>query len=188
MESTLLELRDRFSVREVRFDPYQMVATAQRLTQAGVPMVEFAQSVPNLTEASNNLYETIKGGNLLAYCDDQHRLAVHRSVAIETSRGWRIAKTRRRTASTWWSPSPWRRSAPRGTARPSVTATLRRETSGVASGFPKVSLAPTRRTRSATHERSVNVKPARAPSSTRLRPLLRRHAPTLVGRRAGAVR
>jgi len=34
----------------------------------------------------------IKGGNLLAYCEDQLRLAVHRSVAIETSRGWRIAK------------------------------------------------------------------------------------------------
>jgi phage terminase large subunit-like protein len=45
VEQTLLDLRDRFAVREVRYDPFQMVAVAQRLTQAGVPMVEFPQSV-----------------------------------------------------------------------------------------------------------------------------------------------
>ena len=57
IERTLLDLRRRFWVREVRFDPYQMQATAQRLTAQGVPMLEFPQSVPNLTEASTNLYE-----------------------------------------------------------------------------------------------------------------------------------
>jgi hypothetical protein len=92
IETTLLELRRRFYLREVRFDPYQMQAVAQRLTAAGLPMVEFAQSVPNLTEASTNLYELLKGRNLVAYADDDVRLAISRCVAIETSRGWRIAK------------------------------------------------------------------------------------------------
>ena len=92
VEKTLLELRRRFYLREVRYDPYQLVAVAQRLTAAGVPMVEFPQSVPNLTEASTNLYEMIKGRNLSAYPDEEMRLAVSRCVAIETSRGWRIAK------------------------------------------------------------------------------------------------
>ena len=92
IEKTLLDLRRLFRVREVRFDPYQMQATAQRLQRAGVPMVEFAQSVPNLTEASTNLYELIKGQNLIAYADADIRLAISRSVAIETTRGWRIAK------------------------------------------------------------------------------------------------
>jgi terminase large subunit-like protein len=92
IEKTLMELRRRFDVREVRFDPYQMQATAQRLVTAGLPMIEFAQSVPNLTEASTNLYEVIKGRNLAVYPDDDIRLAVSRCVAIETSRGWRIAK------------------------------------------------------------------------------------------------
>src|SRR6266481_4917670 len=55
-------------------------------------MVEFAQSVPNLTEASTNLYELTKGRNLTVYADDDLRLAVSRCVALETSRGWRIAK------------------------------------------------------------------------------------------------
>lgn len=92
IERTLLELKRRFWLREVRYDPYQMQASAQRLTAQGVPMLEFPQSVPNLTEASTNLYEIIKGRNLITYPDDDLRLAISRSVALETTRGWRIAK------------------------------------------------------------------------------------------------
>jgi phage terminase large subunit-like protein len=92
IEKSLLDLRRRFRVREVRLDPYQLVAVAQRLTAAGLPMVEFAQSVPNLTEASTNLYELLKGRNLVAYADGDLRLAVSRCVAIESSRGWKISK------------------------------------------------------------------------------------------------
>jgi phage terminase large subunit-like protein len=92
IENTLLDLRRRFHVREIFYDPYQLVAVAQRLTSASLPMVEFPQSVPNLTEASTNLYETIKGRNLIAYADDDIRLAISRAVALETTRGWRIAK------------------------------------------------------------------------------------------------
>jgi phage terminase large subunit-like protein len=92
IERTLLELQRRFYVREVRFDPYQMQSTAQRLTVAGLPMVEFPQSVPNLTEASTNLYEIVKGRNLIVYPDADIRLAMSRAVALETTRGWRIAK------------------------------------------------------------------------------------------------
>ncbi len=92
IEKSLLDLRSRFDVREVRYDPYQLIATAQRLTAAGLPMIEFPQSAPNLTEASSNLYELIKGRNLAVYADADLRLAVGRAVALETSRGWRIAK------------------------------------------------------------------------------------------------
>lgn len=74
------------------FDPYQLVAVAQRLTAAGLPMQEFPQTVSNLTEASTNLYELIKGRNLMAYPDADMRLSASRAVALETSRGWRIAK------------------------------------------------------------------------------------------------
>ena len=92
VEKSLLELRRRFDVREVRYDPYQLVSVAQRLTQQGLPMVEFPQTVGNLTEASSNLYEVVKGRNLIAYDDSDLRLAISRAVALETSRGWRIAK------------------------------------------------------------------------------------------------
>jgi phage terminase large subunit-like protein len=79
-------------VQEVRYDPWQMQAVAQRLAANRVPMVEFPQSSPRLTEASQNLFEVIKCNNLTAYADADIRLALQRSVAIETARGWRIAK------------------------------------------------------------------------------------------------
>jgi hypothetical protein len=40
----------------------------------------------------SNLYELIRGANLVVYPDDGLRLAISRAVAIETPRGWRIAK------------------------------------------------------------------------------------------------
>jgi Phage Terminase len=92
VEETLLDLKHRFRVREVRFDPYQMQASAQRMRKAGINMVEFPQSVPKLTSASQNLFELIKAQNIVAYRDKGLRLAVQRSVAVENPRGWRIAK------------------------------------------------------------------------------------------------
>jgi phage terminase large subunit-like protein len=92
IEATLLDLRSRFRVVKVLYDPYQMAATAQRLQRLGVPLEEFPQTVPNLTAASQNLYELIQGGNLAVYPDAAMRLAVSRAVAVETPRGWRIAK------------------------------------------------------------------------------------------------
>jgi phage terminase large subunit-like protein len=92
IEETLLDLKYRFKLREVYFDPHQMQASAQRLRKAGVNMVEFPQSNPNLTSASQNLYELIKAQSLVAYPDADIRLAIQRAIAVETSRGWRIAK------------------------------------------------------------------------------------------------
>jgi phage terminase large subunit-like protein len=92
VESTLLEMLERFQVRKVLYDPYQMQSVAQRMLSNRVPMEEFPQSVPNLTEASTNLYELIKGRNLSLYPDEQIRLAISRAVAVETSRGWKISK------------------------------------------------------------------------------------------------
>lgn len=92
IETTIRDFARRFDVREVRFDPYQMQAVAQRLMREGVRMVEFAQSVPNLTESSTNLYELVKGRGIVFYPDADIRLAFNRAVALETTRGWRIAK------------------------------------------------------------------------------------------------
>jgi phage terminase large subunit-like protein len=92
VETTVRDLRERFMVRKVLYDPYQMHAVAQRLQSAGVPMEEYPQSVPNLTQASQNLYELIEARNLIVYPSEAIRLAVSRVVAVETTRGWRISK------------------------------------------------------------------------------------------------
>src|SRR5262245_42773328 len=92
IERTVLELKQRFRLRKVLFDPWQMQATAQRLRARSIPIEEFPQSPGNLTEASQNLYELVKGRALSLYPDDGIRKAFSQSVAIEGSRGWRIAK------------------------------------------------------------------------------------------------
>jgi hypothetical protein len=48
------------------FDPYQMIASAQRLTREGVKMQEYPQTLSNLTESSQNLFDLIKGRNFSA--------------------------------------------------------------------------------------------------------------------------
>jgi phage terminase large subunit-like protein len=93
IEATLLDLHKRFAIVRCLFDPFQMQATAQRLTKAGLPIEEFPQSSPNLTSASQNLYELIQAQQLSCYADPGMRLAISRAVALETPRGWRISKT-----------------------------------------------------------------------------------------------
>jgi phage terminase large subunit-like protein len=92
IEETLIDLSHRFAVRAIRFDPYQLQATMQRLQKRGLPVREFPQTVPNLTIASQNLYELIESRSLTLYPDAAMRTAAGRAVAIETVRGWRIAK------------------------------------------------------------------------------------------------
>jgi hypothetical protein len=60
IEATVLDLKRRFRLRKALYDPFQMHASAQRLIKLGVKMEEYPQSVPNLTEASQNLYESIR--------------------------------------------------------------------------------------------------------------------------------
>jgi phage terminase large subunit-like protein len=92
IEKTVKDWRDRYRVRSVLYDPYQMAAVAQRLSAAGVRMREYPQSVPNLVAMGSNLYELIKGRGIVAYPDEAIRLAVSRTIALETQRGWRLAK------------------------------------------------------------------------------------------------
>jgi Terminase large subunit, ATPase domain len=92
IEETLRDLKQRFAIRKVLYDPYQIQATAQRLARAGIRIEEFPQSLPNITNASQNLYELISGHNITLYADRVIRLAMTRAIAVETARGWKIAK------------------------------------------------------------------------------------------------
>jgi phage terminase large subunit-like protein len=69
-----------------------MQATAQRLTKAGLRIIEFAQTQANLTAASQNLFDLIEDRRLVLYPDVGMRLAISRTVALEKPRGWRIDK------------------------------------------------------------------------------------------------
>ena len=92
IEATIIDLCSRFSVQAIKFDPWQMASVSQRLLRLGAPMTEFAQTSGNLTDSTSNLYELIKAQNLSVYADADMRLSISQAVAVETPRGWRIAK------------------------------------------------------------------------------------------------
>jgi phage terminase large subunit-like protein len=92
IEAMLLDWNTRFLLRKVFFDPFQMVAVAQRLAKAGIPIEEFPQTMPNLTAAITNLFELIQSRQLVLYPDANMRLAVSRAIIVESSRGWRLDK------------------------------------------------------------------------------------------------
>lgn len=96
IEAEIVDLCGRFDVRAIRYDPWQMASLAQRLVKRAVPMQEFPQTSGNLTDASSNLYELIKGENLAVYPDEAMRTSISQAIAVETPRGWRIAKEKQR--------------------------------------------------------------------------------------------
>ena len=92
IESYLLKLNDDYPIAVILFDPYQFHRSATTLKVAGLPMEEFPQTTGNLTAMGQNLFELIKHKNIVLYEDEDLRKSANQAVAIESSRGWRIAK------------------------------------------------------------------------------------------------
>jgi len=92
VEAYLKDLAKDYTIREVRFDPYQFARSSQTLAKLGIRMVEFPQTQDRLTSMSQNLYDLVKGGGLVLYRDRQMRDHAQKATAKETVRGWRIVK------------------------------------------------------------------------------------------------
>jgi phage terminase large subunit-like protein len=92
MEAYIRELDKGFDVVEVRYDPFQFHRSATTLTQAKINMVEFPQTVPNMTEAGQALYDAVKHRTMKLYKDDELRKEACFAVGKETPRGMRIVK------------------------------------------------------------------------------------------------
>ncbi len=92
MEAYLLDLYAGYSLRSVKYDPFQFHRSATTLAKKGLPMQEYPQTVPNLTEIGQNLYDLVEYGNLILYgCKDLRQEAAS-SIAKDTGRGLRIVK------------------------------------------------------------------------------------------------
>jgi phage terminase large subunit-like protein len=92
IERTILEWRKHFMLRKVYFDPFQMVSVSQRLAKQGVKIEEYAQTIPNLTAATSNLFDLISARQLIAYPNAAMRLTISRAIIVESARGWRLDK------------------------------------------------------------------------------------------------
>lgn len=92
IERTLRAWHKSFRLQQVLFDPYQMMAVAQRLAAARLKIEEYPQTLPNLTAATSNLFDLIQARQLALYPDAGMRLAISRAIIVESARGWRLDK------------------------------------------------------------------------------------------------
>jgi phage terminase large subunit-like protein len=92
MEKYLVELHRGYSLRSVYYDPYQFHRSATTLKKKGLPMVEYPQTVPNLTEIGQNIYDLVEYENIALYACKDLRLEASCAIGKETGRGIRIAK------------------------------------------------------------------------------------------------
>jgi len=92
MEKYLLELHQNYTLASVKFDPYQFHRSALTLRKQGLPMQEFPQTVGNLTEMGQNLFDLVEYSGIVLYPSKDLRLEAQSAVAKETERGLRIVK------------------------------------------------------------------------------------------------
>jgi phage terminase large subunit-like protein len=94
----ILRLKSLFSVTEVYYDPTQFHQVSVELLKRGVNMLELSQTNQNLVAISKNLYDLLKGGNLVTYEDELAAQHISKTVSVDTGRGFRIVKERSRDA------------------------------------------------------------------------------------------
>lgn len=92
IETYVRELCGRMDVREILCDPWQMARSIATLKAAGLPIREFPQTTGNCTLMGQALFDALKGRQVRLYADEELRQQALNTVAVESSRGWRIAK------------------------------------------------------------------------------------------------
>ena len=91
IKKEILRLWHSGNVRSVTYDPYQLHSIALELEKSGVRMVELPQTMARV-EADQALYDAIIGKTLRHYGDPTLTEHVRNAVAVETPRGFRLAK------------------------------------------------------------------------------------------------
>jgi phage terminase large subunit-like protein len=92
MEAYIKVLSRNFDIAEVRYDPFQFHRSATTLTKEGINMVEFPQTVGNLTDMGQCLFDAVKHQSLKLYADAEMRKEASFAAGKETPRGMRIIK------------------------------------------------------------------------------------------------
>ena len=92
IERFLRELCKGAKVERIVCDPYQLHRSITTLRREGLPIEEYPQTLPNLTAAGQALYDLLRSRRLRLYRDQELRQQALNTVAVESPRGWRIAK------------------------------------------------------------------------------------------------
>jgi len=92
LEKHLWELCRKFRVASILVDPYQAHRSITTLQSAGLPIKEFPQTSGNVTRMGSTLFDVLKSKSIRLYEAPELRAQALSTIAIETGRGFRIAK------------------------------------------------------------------------------------------------
>jgi phage terminase large subunit-like protein len=93
VEEHIVALCQRFDVQMVAFDKHLFIGSAQRLEEAGAPMLEYPQNNSKMVPATQLLHEVIADRRLRHGGDPTARSHALAAVVAETEMGLRIRKT-----------------------------------------------------------------------------------------------
>jgi phage terminase large subunit-like protein len=91
----VLDLHKRGQIAVVTADPFQLHTCILKWEKAGIKVIEMAQTGARV-EADQGLYDAINSRSLRHYNDPALNEAIQNAVAIETPRGFRLAKEKTR--------------------------------------------------------------------------------------------
>lgn len=92
----LRRLDKAFRLRQVGYDPRFFDVPAKMLSDEGLPMIEFPQSVERMTAAIGGLYEAVKRGEIAHDGDLEFTGQILNAVARYNERGFTLAKAKSR--------------------------------------------------------------------------------------------
>jgi phage terminase large subunit-like protein len=92
VEAYLRDLNARYRVQSIVVDPFQMVRSIETLKREGLRIRELPQTSATTTQMGQILFEQLNGRTLRLYPAADLRAQALNTVAVESSRGWRIAK------------------------------------------------------------------------------------------------
>ncbi len=92
VEEYLRDLYERYFVQKILCDPYQLHRSIMTLQAAGLPIEEFPQTTANTTRMGQTLFDLLNGKNLRLYSAADLRSQALNTIAVESPRGWRLAK------------------------------------------------------------------------------------------------
>lgn len=92
IEEYILEMRRKFNIVSIIYDPRDMHQTMTRLRSMGLPCNEYIQNVENMVRASQAFYDALKYDNIEAYPDEEWRSHIQMAIAETKDRGFRIVK------------------------------------------------------------------------------------------------
>lgn len=96
LEKAVLELRDRYNLREVLYDPSQMVYMSQRLRKKGIRMREFSpQNENNVRLMASTFLDALRWGYLILDDDPELRAQAERTVVEEGPKGQKLGKSKK---------------------------------------------------------------------------------------------